>query len=593
MQTKENHLIVENGQTKWRIIISRSAAPAEIRAAQELQRFLLESTGVCLAIEDDQTPVEPFEILVGPGNHATALFPLADPESGQEALTGERFTIRTANDSLLILGGSPRGTLYGVYSFLEKYLGCRWFTPTVDKIPRRSRLELPDINIVGQPSLDYRDLYCFDVFDQDWLVRNKINGHTQKLDPEHGGNISYAHFVHTFDQLVPAGEYFAEHPEYFSEVDGHRLSEKTQLCLTNPEVAVIAIKQVRQWLKDEPDARIVSVSQNDCYNPCQCESCRRLDQEEGSHSGTLIYFVNQIARAVAAEFPDVLIDTLAYQYTRKPPRHIKPEPNVVVRLCSIECCFSHPLEECREISFPFNLSGRPDTIFADDLAGWSKISKQLYIWDYVTNFNHYLMPFPNLPVFQPNIQFFIKNQVKGIFEQGNGQSAGGDFSELKAYVLAKLLWDERCDVDAVINDFLAGCYSHAAVWIRRYLDLFWQETARSKVHAGIYDSPDKNRLSAAFLEQASDCFDRAEQAADDPEILKRVKKLRLPLLYVQLFALPDEQPDRQRRQISFMNDLQSLGVQRISEAMDMDVCRRQLDQGLSFRQIEKRRMESL
>src|SRR5665647_2754084 len=83
------------------------------------------------------------------------------------------------------------------------------------------------------------------------------------------------------------------------------------------------------------------------------------------------------------------------ELSQTPPRNIKPRHNVVVRLCSIECCFAHDFKSC-----PENKS------FLDDLKGWSAIAPHMYIWDYVVNFSHYVMPYPNFRVLQSNIQSF-------------------------------------------------------------------------------------------------------------------------------------------------------------------------------------------
>ena len=286
---------------------------------------------------------------------------------------------------------------------------------------------------------------------------------------------------------------------------------RTQLCLTNPAVLNLVIQKVRLWLQQNPHAQIVSVSQNDCYNPCLCENCKTVDDYEGGHSGTLIRFVNQVAQAIATDFPSVAIDTLAYQYTRKAPRHVRPAGNVIVRLCSIECCFSHPLETCQVVGEPFQSLESSDTVFAEDLQAWSRICDRLYIWDYVTDFAHYLMPFPNIKVLGPNIRFFVAHQVKGIFEQGNYQSAGGDFSELKAYLLAKLLWDPQIDADAVMVDFLKGVYGRAAAPMLDYINLLHNKVQVENIHLGIFDSPAKGHLTAEVLDQADRLFDRAEK----------------------------------------------------------------------------------
>src|SRR5258707_1161987 len=145
----------------------------------------------------------------------------------------------------------------------------------------------------------------------------------------------------------------------------------------------------------------------------------------------MIAYVNKIAEAIEKDHPNVAIDTLAYQYTRKPPRNIRPRPNVIVRLCSIECCFSHPLEGCTETA---------NKSFVDDLKGWSHLTNRLYIWDYTTDFAHYLLPFPNIGVLDRNIRTFTENGVAGVFEQGNSSGAG-EMAERRAWILTKLLWN--------------------------------------------------------------------------------------------------------------------------------------------------------
>ena len=192
----------------------------------------------------------------------------------------------------------------------------------------------------------------------------------------------YRGWVHTFNSLVPLSKYGATHPEYYSLVKGKRLLERTQLCLTNPDVKRIATETVLDWLRHSQKLPFaVSVSQNDWRNYCECENCTALAEKEGSQAGPLLHFVNAIAAEVEKEFPTVKIDTLAYQYTRKAPKFVKPAHNVIVRLCSIECCFAHGLDECE-----FNRS------FVKDIEDWSKITPYLSVWDYSINFAHSTQP---------------------------------------------------------------------------------------------------------------------------------------------------------------------------------------------------------
>jgi len=575
-------LLVDNGCTNWRIIVGRDASPSEKHAADELQHFIMEISDVCIPIVDDGCQIGKNEIIIGNNNHLQQLGVNVD----WAKLGDEGFVIKTIENKLIIAGGRLRGTIYGVYTFLEEYLGCRWLSSEVSYIPKRKVIEIPDIDDEQIPALEYREPYYYDAFDGDWAVRNKCNGSFARLEEKHGKKLKYSkYFVHTFNKLVPVEEYFDIHPEYFSEVDGKRISEHTQLCLTNEDVFEIALERVREWIEAEPDATIFSVSQNDCYNPCQCEKCREIDEREGSHSGTLLYFVNRIAEEIEKDYPDKYIDTLAYQYTRKPPKYVRPRRNVIIRLCSIECCFSHPLEECNAISYPFYYRmSRKDvqdyTSFAQDLHEWSKIANRLYVWDYVTNFANYIMPFPNFHVLQPNIKFMTKNNVKGIFEEGNYAKGGkGEFAELRAYVLAKLLWNPDYDVDLVIDEFLTGYYGNAAAPIRRYIDMLHKKVVDENIHMGIYDPPLNRYLTKDILKKAEELFNRAEALADNDEILKRVRIARLPIEYVRLSTIPPDTPGRDKLIEDFFAELKKAGITEIREGRALDDSERAMKEG--------------
>jgi len=301
------------------------------------------------------------------------------------------------------------------------------------------------------------------------------------------------------------------------------------LCLTNKQLQDFVIQRVKQWLRENPKVNIVSVSQNDNQNRCKCPKCLAVEQAEGNcPSGPLLRFVNAVAEAVEKDHPNVAISTLAYQYTRKPPRLTKPRPNVIVRLCSIECSFAHPLFH------------EKNQTFRDDLVGWSKICNRIYIWDYVTNFTNYVQPQPNLRVLGPNIRFFAAHGVKGVFEQGNGQSAGGEMAELRAWVLAKLLWNPKADEKKLIKEFLAGYYEEAAPFIGKYLDLMHDEVERTDFYMRCYHNTDTPFLSPGVILRAEKILQDAERAvAGKAEVLERVRIAHLPVQYVAILCWSD------------------------------------------------------
>ena len=509
--------LAEHGKTKFVIISQPGATAAETNALGELARTLREMTGVEFPVREAGAEVPEHAIIVGPGPAATKLF----AEIPFDQLAEEEIILKTKGHRLLLAGGRPRGTLYAVSQFLQKSCGVRWWTPWAGRIPKQPTLMVGELDLREKPAFEYREPYWYPAFDQGWSWRNRVNGQSSRLASELGGCIRYKGFVHTFYPLVLPDKHFAEHPEWFSLIKGQRSADHAQLCLTNPKLRDFTAERVKQWLREEPEAGIISLSQNDWQGACECPDCKALDDAEGTHAATMLAFVNYVAEKIEPEFPRVAVDTLAYQYTRKPPKTLQPRPNVIVRLCSIECNFREPLDH------PSNAA------FADDLRDWSKLCQRLYIWDYTTDFPHYVQPHPNWFTLDANLRFFHAHGVRGVFEQGAYQSHGSEMAELRAWVLAQLLWNPQQDGSALVREFLEGYYGAAAPAITHYLD-FLQDASRGH-NLTCYSGTDAAFLRFGPLAEAEKFWQEAERAAGSDEgLLTRVRLGHLPVRYVWL-----------------------------------------------------------
>lgn len=490
--------LVINGKSQYKIVLPITSTKWDTLAAKELQKYIREISGAEL------------EIVTHPeGKNEKEITILTD-----NAIKKDGFQIK-ASGNKICFAGSNKGPLNAVYSFLEKYLGCRMYTSAVKVIPKRKNIILPEINITENPVFEYRDIHYKESWNPEFSMWHKLDA-----DPE--SKKIWGMFVHTSNKLVPPEKYFKDHPEYFSELNGIRIPDG-QLCLTNPDVLKIVIEELRNRIKENPSAKIWSVSQNDNFSNCRCPECSKLDEAEGSPAGSLLSFVNKVAK----EFPDKIISTLAYQYTRKAPKTIKPEKNVNIMLCSIECNRSKPLE-----------TDPSSAGFVNDLKEWSKISDNIMIWDYVVQFKNTASPFPNFHVLQPNIQLFAKYGVKMMFQQGAGGCTGCEFGELRNYIIAKLLWNPNINVNEVMNDFLNCYYGKAGKYIRSYIDIMTSALIKSNADLLIYGnpvSPMKNYLSPELMKKYNALFDKAEQVVKkETDVLTRVRIARLPLKYAML-----------------------------------------------------------
>lgn len=432
--------------------LQNDAPPAEAFAAEELTR--------CLCVMSGATPGSSRMCGTRIVLNDTAAAEAVGIRPGRAPLGPEDFHIESCGAELHILGGSPRGVLYGAYELLER-LGCRWFTPEVESIPRRECVTLDPIRLTGGPAFEFRDLHGSPEGDELWRARNRFNGHCRPLPEKLGGYEGYGLWVHTFYELVPPAEFFADHPEYFSMIQGVRRHEGAQLCLTNPAVLNIVTERVLARMRALPHARYFSVSSNDWFNPCDCPDCRRAVAETGAQAGPLLRFVNAVAERTSREFPDRVIDTLAYQYTVDAPCGVTAHPNVQVRLCPIFCCQTHPYGTC----------DHPESRrFLEAFRQWAPLVSRLSIWHYFPNFAHGPLPMPNFDELTGNARLYLEAGVRGLFWQGetNCESA-----PLRRYLMARLAWDPLRDPWVIVDEWLAGMFGPAAAAaLRPYYDLF-------------------------------------------------------------------------------------------------------------------------
>jgi len=555
--------LVNDGKTDYCIILSKDASPSEHWAAGELKRFIGEMSGAILPYGEDSSNVPEKAILLGDSEALRSLHLNIDFKD----LGDEGFTTKTSGNRLIIAGGRLRGTMYGVHAFLET-LGCRFLTNTVNKVPTKPTISTGNLDTTEKPAFEYRDVFIREALKPDYAARNRSNSAHASLDAQHGGCVSYYPFVHTFSQLVPLEKYWATHPEYYSMIDGKRIKNGTQLCMSNPEVLKIATQTVLQWMHDHPEAKIYSVSQNDCYNNCQCPKCKAIEEEEGSPSGLMLRFVNAIAEQTEKVYPDKLVDTLAYQWTEKPPKITKPRANVRVRLCPIFCCEAHPYETC---DAPENKA------FMDNLANWSKVTNNLYIWHYNTSFANYLNPFPDFRQLMDTAKLYKKSGVKGIFWEGSyPDGGGGELGYLRAYLLAKISWNPDIDGEAVMKEFCDDYYGKSGRYIMDYVNMLEDKVTKENIHLKIWASPTDSYLTPDIIAKSDALFDKAESVADSPEILDRVKQARLSIEYVKLMQpilhkeTKGHEAELSKELDTFIEKCKHYGMTNISEGEHLD-----------------------
>ena len=499
------------------VAISTGDTPAEQTAANDLKKYL-EQKGVTVTSTGD------FSITLS-----------IDASLGEDAYRVTAVVGEGKEESLSIVGGNGRGVLYGVYAYLEKCAEVRFFTPELEVCNPGDVYAWDGVLLDYTPTLEMRqtDWYNWrsDSSKYAWGVKNGINimhGWTspKNLWPEElGGSLTYAPdlFVHTISYLLndPTITYPRTAPNP---------------CLCDEDIYNTILSNVLKKLAENPDTKLLSVSQNDNPNYCECEKCTAVIEEEGSPAGPIIRFVNRIAAEVAKQYPNVTIDTLAYNYSLPAPKVTKPAENVCIRLSTINCHFNHAIK---------NADCYGCSQFRKAIKEWGAICENIYVWDYSTNDRYYIATFPNFHVLRENMKFYAENNVKGVFVQGNATGPSGEFGELRAYLISKLLMNpymSKAEYDTHMNAFLEAYYGAGWENILKYIDSYTLYAKYSIEGMGIYSSP-LTVLSKKGLADEKDKYnawwDAAEAAAGDR--LEYVQRSRLQLRYLLLFVEPNKE----------------------------------------------------
>ncbi len=521
-------VIAKKGKSDYVIVLSSNASPSEKHAAGELQRFIEMAAGAELPIidEQEQTGKKSGKIIIGSGSAAKSAIQSGDPLD-IDSLGDEGFVIRTLKNSgkhpdIVIAGGSQRGTMYGVYTFLD-ILGFRWYTQRVTRYPEGKILRTAPLDMKVVPEFMSRDTTIKEARNADWAARNRMNSGHSDLDETRGGKVG-VHGVHTLDRLVPPS-LFKDHPEYFPLIGGKRVTGLVQRCVSNPKLVDIAVNNLVKWMNSEPDHHIFSVSANDVGKLCECPECRRITEDEGAISGLYLRFVNQVAERIEKTHPDNFISTLAYAITEKAPKITKPRHNVIIRLCPFFICVGHPFTECTS-----NASRK----FYATLKDWGKISDNIFIWHYATNFDAYLLPFPNFNEFTRDIKTYRDNAVSGLFLQGAGKAGSSD-GEMRAWVAARLMWNPDLDPDELINEWMHAIYGGAYEPVRAVYDHIHARVDDPGRHLGIHDRITGESWPAAEIAHIDSLYSVAEKMAEsNDDALYYVRKNRMVSRYLQL-----------------------------------------------------------
>lgn len=529
-----------------------NASAPERHAAQQLVHYLrliLGDDGAVPPVRNATAVSSVPQLAVGYG--AARL--LGVPAARMAGLGREGYVLQptAARSSLALSGGrgAPRGTLYAVVEFLEA-VGVQFLAADVTVLPKQLPSALPLLRPRYVPKLEYRQTFGFQMLAAPefnvHLRLNKAHYNNPKpaLDAMHGG--VYPVFAsppgdsHTSYSLLdginhglggPPLELFNTHRGWFWPQADNASGIYGQLCWSNRSLQDFLVKRVKSFLADQPQATLLSVSQNDNSNMCRTkEELAIVQAEGGARMGPMLRAINYIADHIKTEYPSVAIHTLAYGPTVDPPR-TAARPNVVVQLAPIGADYGRPF------TAPSNKPVR------DHISAWAKKCERLFVWNYVTGFECFLLPFPNYKFLANDIKFMAENRVTGIFNEAAYTGPGGDFAEHNDYVVSRVMFEPSLNGTQLSAQFLRGYYGEAAApRIQEYMDILtdrmlaldyymqlagWDMT----VFAPIFDVETVVKAGTA-LKAALDAAVEAAGIGGNPAYAERVEMSSLSIYWV-------------------------------------------------------------
>ena len=462
----------------YRVIVNEQNE-TDYFAAKELTKYVFLATGADLPVNAENAEYKN-KIIIG-GDYS-------------DVRGTDGFSV-TVDDTVTIKGDCARGTLYGVYDFLEKFLGIRFLTSYYTYIPKKAGTVIRKTSYSSQPDFKWRT-YLFAGMEGEFSAKVRMYNEVFSTPSYCGGSIkwncSYAQNHNMLFYVSPSVYYTDENKEENKHL--FCFDEKgvpVDICYTDgltddgaydksvkTSAFGITLEKMKNLLLSDKDSVFFPIEQMDTLIYCNCERCRKAEKKYG-RGGMNIRFANALSRelkqwlkqqGIEREFYLVIF---AYNYSSMPPvkwengqyvpidETVKAEDNVVVRIATIkENCY-YPLQS--DMHF---------VPISKQIAGWKAVCKNIMTWTYHKNFKCFLWYFPTIQHWKQDCKFLKDNAVFYNFMQSNHLEKTDWISEIELYVAGKTLWNIETDPYAVRKEFIRLFYGVAAPFVNKIIRIF-------------------------------------------------------------------------------------------------------------------------
>lgn len=464
------------------VIVNQNAGVVEKFAAGELARYLDFIYKIRTQIRTDSVS----------GIHLGLTSPEELSALSKEPLREDSFGIYLKDGSVYILGISPRGVLFGVYTFLEEYANCRWYYIGEEIIPNSSN---PEIDIVDEsytPKFRTRGIELHSSLTSeeilktiDWMGKNRLmeasidipywEKHKDILREElikRGINLTLG--GHHINYFLKPEKNLEKHPEWFGLAAGKRNS-LSQPCMSNKEGIDYLVSQLVEYCNKESVITKLSLFPNDTSYTCQCPECKgNLFME------SYIKFIEDIKAGLDANGLNVGIEHLTYNASIDwKMLELPKEANTK----TVDTCFAF---WGRNYHY-----GLKDSPVESDIKGrglveaWQKFcldtDTRLCLYEYYSDFWMYTQLHPVIPhVVASDMKYYSDLKIDGInvlyFPTCPKIMVNGDKypwmwnTSLNMYTFARFSWDPDQDIEEFLNELFSTYYGPAADKVRKYFD---------------------------------------------------------------------------------------------------------------------------
>ena len=566
--------MLRDGKCPYSIVLSGRASETEKFAAKELATLFKESTGYILPVVGDEKAnydVKAYYFSIG----ETSLFETLkkDPAFLNEETHPFGDNVRLfSKGNMIFFAGNGKGPILSVYEFFAMHFGYKYYARDEYSVDKRTELKVPVFDVEYHPDFPRRALGFFDTErDETHINRLKL------CNTLYSGWIAFAH---TYFKLLPKSKYYDKHPSWYSP-DGKNL------CLSNSEMKEEFVKAVEEKIENSSE-ELFMLGQEDTFEFCSCEKCRKKIAEYGGRSsGLTMEFTNDVAREVGAWLKEKRIErkvkfvAFAYKSTFEPParyddakgkyvpmkKAVKAEENVAVMIVPYIALYS--------ASF---IRGEMNKHIRDAMYGWQAVADDLMIWQYSTIFENYMIPFNNFRFVKENYGALRDMGVSFLYDEGPHNSRICSFDSLRQYVQSALLYGTDKTTEQLIDEFCSAYYGEAAPCMKYVLEM---QTAREYFNEGYYkkycgysfdsfrELMDGKLWTKEYLDLLEEIFSKARKSIENSarkEILAdRIEKEYLSVTFFRLRLYPETLADREKTQKDFDELLKKHGIDRLSE----------------------------